>query len=44
LNQAAEAGLPVLTGRDVMAIEKWREARKLKTGDQLVGKLLAVAA
>jgi hypothetical protein len=37
--QAAKAFLPLLTGSDIVAVEKWREARKLKTGNQLLSKV-----
>ena len=38
-NQATEARLPILASRDVVAVEKWREATIFETSYQFVGKL-----
>src|SRR5262245_3907455 len=43
-NQAAEARLPILASRDVVAIEEWREATIFETSYQFVGELRRILA
>jgi len=38
LNQATEASLPILTSRDVVAVEKWRKSSNFKPRKQFVGE------
>src|SRR5215475_220719 len=38
LNQTAEARFPFLTGRNVVAVEEWREATIFETRHQFVGE------
>jgi hypothetical protein len=38
LDEAAEACLPVLANRNVVAVEKWRKASKFEAGDQFVSE------